>query len=456
MATQKINLIKEPTQTVNPSSRANGYKNKANNSQTKMRTISVKNVEIENYDIEKEGYNNISNVNTIDSSIHNILDSEDIFDSTSNFIDNFKDWLNDALDSIGIDTKLGNIIEVLADSDIHIDAHKIEGISKTYGGDILLELTTGTKIYIDSRGYISTIKTSNDFSYYFDKNGNIIRGYVNGRSDISIFGTYNLNSLQYGGSQLSFSDNVDKLLQDPIILNILNEYFPNATLEDYEYYLYKVTSVGCGYTALINSLFVEYEGKEEEFLEKFGFPMYNINEEGDIDFNYEYLILEFFSYIHAKCDGYTIQEIYGDKAAYQNGHIVDGALGGNLNTGKGHGTSSEECRRFSDFLKEKYDIDIDINVDYWGNYEINADNYLKWYGMLEKSSSRQIILCSAGFDLYNLNGNLYCEDVGSHAMYITGLTDDGRFIVSSWGNEFIVDFSNLEENNGYIGFVYAE
>ena len=75
---------------------------------------------------------------------------------------------------------------------------------------------------------------------------------------------------------------------------------------------------------MINSLFVEYEGKEKEFLDKFGFPMYNINEEGDIDFNYEYLILDFFSYIHVRCEGYTIQEIYGeDKIKIRNHNPYD-------------------------------------------------------------------------------------------------------------------------------------
>ena len=454
MVTQKINLIKKCTKTGNLSNQVNTYK--TNNIQNKISTINAENTVIEDYDIEKEENDNISNVNTIDFSIRNILKSEDAFSSKSNVIDDFKDWLYDALGFIGIDTKIGNIIEVLANRFMQIDTHKIKRMTKTRGGDVCVELATGTKIYADPKGYISAIKTSNDFQYYFDENGNIIRGYAYGENNISIFHTYNLNNLQYGGSQMIFADNVDKLLQDPIILNLLNEYFPNATLEDYEYYLYKVTNVGCGYTALINSLFVEYEGKEKEFLDKFGFPMYNINEEGDIDFNYEYLILDFFSYIHVRCEGYTIQEIYGDRDVYQNGKIVDGALADILDTGKGHGTSKREYNRFSDFLREKYNIDIDINVDYRENYKINSSNYLEFYNMLEKSDSRQIILRSGGFDLYDLNGNLCSKDVGSHAMYITGLTNDGRFIVSSWGKKFVVDFSNVENNDGYIDFVCVE
>ena len=38
------------------------------------------------------------------------------------------------------------------------------------------------------------------------------------------------------------------------------------------------------------------------------------------------------------------------------------------------------------------------------------------------------------------------ENVGGHAMIVTGITEDGKIIVSSWGKEYIFDIGNA----GYV------
>lgn len=36
------------------------------------------------------------------------------------------------------------------------------------------------------------------------------------------------------------------------------------------------------------------------------------------------------------------------------------------------------------------------------------------------------------------------EDVGAHAMVLTGTTDDGRYIVSSWSEKYYVNPDELD------------
>ena len=51
------------------------------------------------------------------------------------------------------------------------------------------------------------------------------------------------------------------------------------------------------------------------------------------------------------------------------------------------------------------------------------------------------------FNLYQENGKLAQGDVGGHWMTVTGVADDGRYIVSSWGKKYYVDPSELKWMN---------
>lgn len=55
-----------------------------------------------------------------------------------------------------------------------------------------------------------------------------------------------------------------------------------------------------------------------------------------------------------------------------------------------------------------------------------------------------------------MKGNVYSK-IGSHYLYITDITDDGKIVVSSWGKKFYLDDSNalwsqkilLKKNKGF-------
>ena len=60
------------------------------------------------------------------------------------------------------------------------------------------------------------------------------------------------------------------------------------------------------------------------------------------------------------------------------------------------------------------------------------------------------IVTSNFFDLYKEeeNGNVISrkDDVPSHYLYVSEITEDGRFVVSSWGERFIYDNSDSGDN----------
>ena len=263
-----------------------------------------------------------------------------------------------------------------------------------------------------------------DFDFLFDNN----------KIDVDIFGDYALKTNQYGGNQGIFVDDAFSLLKDEKIINMIKEYFPNATMEDCELYLKKICNVGCGYVALVNTLFKEYQGREEEFEKVFGFPMYDIDEFGIMYYNYEYLVLDYYNYVWRN-SGYTIKELYSS----HGGFIAE---------------------EFVEFLKDKYNVDCNI-----GNYsEFNLSDMfnkpfrdidaLEIYNKLS-SENESIIFCASGFDLYYPDGSLFADNIGGHAMLVTGITDSGDLIVSSWGMQFFVDLDSIDVSSIETGEDYS-
>ena len=291
------------------------------------------------------------------------------------------------------------------------------------------------------------------FKSIIDRENNIKYKEIDGNIEpVTLFDNVNIDSGQYGGDQGAFDKNAEELLKDPLIISRLKEYYPDASMEDYHLYLCKLNTCGCGYTALVNTVFNEYQGREKEFEQKFGYPMYTVNSDGDVDYNYEYMILDYFNYIWGNSE-YSIQELYGD-VTYD---ATDGAISGEFNTGKAEGMIPDRARKFGTFLNEKYGQNINMDAknefDTYGDFGIlTGNNVIDVYNSL-KTDNNQIIIGGSGYNLYNMDGTLYTSNGGGHAMYITGVTSDNNFIVSSWGEQFILDVSNIDnKDNGWMRF----
>lgn len=56
------------------------------------------------------------------------------------------------------------------------------------------------------------------------------------------------------------------------------------------------------------------------------------------------------------------------------------------------------------------------------------------------------IIWANGYNLSCLNGNNYLYGGGSHAMCVTNVTPDNEIIVSTWGDPYIIDVSDVDKN----------
>ncbi len=191
----------------------------------------------------------------------------------------------------------------------------------------------------------------------------------------------------YGGNQGS----ARKKYMDEELQDIVRKYYPDYSDAQIKQYLENMNSEGCGYVALCNTIFEQYVGREAEFELKFGFPMYK-----DGDLNYDALIVDFY------CD----QD----------------------NPNKSGTNQYEREKMWETYLGDK-GIKVDVQCD----VKVTPDTY--------NSVARdgQLIVSVSPVILQDKDGNIVDNRDGGHAMTVTGVTSDGRYVVSSWGRTYYVD-----------------
>lgn len=315
---------------------------------------------------------------------------------------------------------------------------------------------------------------------------------INVPSNEWIFGDKALETGQFGGNQGSLWSKKEKYLNDPKIKEIIAKYYSDVSSEDMELLFDRMNRVGCGYIAGINTILLEYIfNSESDFMERFGYSPYELvyDENGKLykEFNYDYLFLDYFLY-YAKTEGYeTIDEVYGNILEERiDSSSQDGAISGRKFSRTGmSGTSLEHGAEIAQsFLDEKGikmsftnypKIELEIGSDEWKKLkaeleskglQINDDEKLyKSFDCGEDfqkifNEGKQIVVSAASFTMYSdkdIDGNykyddVLATDVGSHAMYYVGSTSDpNKIVVSSWGNRYIIDISDI---NGYVVYDY--
>ena len=221
----------------------------------------------------------------------------------------------------------------------------------------------------------------------------------------------------YGGNQGHMKD---VYYWDPIkcweLLDDLRKYYPNMTIFEAFSYFSQLNSVGCGYVALANTLFMEFADRPEEFERIFGYPMYK---NGDL--NFDRLIL----------DIYATTDIAG---------FNDGK------NGRPEGTvdaSRAAIMRY--FLQNK-----GISVSTQANVNVNEHNFRSI-----TENGGYVILGYRNGNMYDENGNAHYIN-GGHAITVTGVTDDGRYIVSSWGEKYYINASDIGNDDTFMVFRYNE
>lgn len=275
---------------------------------------------------------------------------------------------------------------------------------------------------------------------------NLKNNYISYMDDTGYYSYTNNINKNYGGSQMIFQgdDGYSQLLDknnyyyDEYIANGLKKLFPDASMEEYVSYLDKICNTGCGYVAFANSVFKSFEGKEKQFENIFGYPMYK-EDSGKRYYNTYRLAFDAFNYIWAEASDYTLEQIvYGDDNIVENNSNPV-----QLGSDGGGGTWDSMQYLFKNFMKEKYDFDIKVEVD----RDVSVDDLSTRIEEYSKIGYN-VVIGTSGYNLYNMDDTLFYSNGGGHAMAITNVTDDGTVIVSTWGNSYILDMSDLENNEG--------
>jgi archaellum component FlaC len=250
--------------------------------------------------------------------------------------------------------------------------------------------------------------------------------------------------------------------------------------------LEQINKEGCGYAAMVNNIFVAYEGREKEFEQVFGFPMYD----KDGKANYDYLLVD----IYANTDDYYFLDSDYGATAYVNRYInvledingaeafkklygvdlydefgnvsdearqvildenFDGNPGRRLQAMLGNDVSDtaslvsngnnpyEWVNRFDKYLEQNgIDSDVEIITD----RSLSGEQISQY---MDSGKSINIGIGSEGINLYNVNGKVD-QKVDSHLMTITGVAENGDYIVSSWGKRYYIKPSEFGDEPVYL------
>ena len=271
---------------------------------------------------------------------------------------------------------------------------------------------------------------------------------------ISIFDEENRKSFQYGGDQETFVNNFEKLIKDERIWNEMQKYFPVSSFGSYDkaMFFYKryfefIFDSGCGYVAAVDRIFKEFEGREEEFEQVFGYPMYTVDDVGNIDFNYEILSLEFFNYSVIEKRGlkrYVYRALEKDLNEYDLTEYKKELL-------EEHSSLNEEYWNKWKELREKWensenlDVCFGVILDNVFGYispflkEHNIKEKTKFYRNSKREYNVDDIVASENFTLCNeyFSG----RGINPHYMYVTDVLEDGQVVVSSCGDKYFLDES---------------
>ena len=194
------------------------------------------------------------------------------------------------------------------------------------------------------------------------------------------------------------------------------------------------------YAALSDSIFWHYTGREDEFQETFGFPMYTVNEnEGRVNYNYEDMGYSIFNYMN------------GDK-------IKQDMASGKIYSDRFGIHNSKDGSRYDASVNE---IDQKQIEGYLASYGIDADVNLHPISKIDKytginNQGNSVILDSKKYTVYDKKGNARQieKSKGVDTMSVVGVDDEGYIIVNRYGvkekvdpSSFSSDFVTIEFND---------
>lgn len=307
--------------------------------------------------------------------------------------------------------------------------------------EVFAEKTVGehSGVSFDGKSYFSQRLTYDGTTHFFDKRGSYggDQGHLRWKKGFNILGERCFEDeavFAYVRSHQGYEHYTDQQIAD--LLDAMNEE-------------------GCGYIAAVNNIYLEFESRPEEFERLFGFPMYD--EKGRE--NYDYLFLDM--YLETD-DKYYLNEPNGLEALvndtlekYKNHRDVFQSL---------YGHYPQDGQQAAPLVVQKI-IDqyqgADVaKMETDGLSIYGLDNRLQHYmaqkgitmqgqmvedRMLSTENVQEYIRQGKSvnltvyddFTLYNEYG-IPVNFSENHWMTITGTTEQGDYIVSSWGKQYYI------------------
>lgn len=274
---------------------------------------------------------------------------------------------------------------------------------------------------------------------YFDKLSELNNSYLCEVKSLVFDETYS-----YGGRQASPSDDTSDLRKSAYY-KIIRDNNPTIYYSDehLKKYLLRLASEGCWYVATCNAIIKRYidNGRESEYENTFGYPIRN--EIGNIDF--DMLIVDYYSMAdnHSWKSNLADFDYFEDYTEKNDGPKNEYDFRDDIT---GCGTSIKSRKIKYAILKGKYGISISEKEIFYPHYKKIAKLINKGY---------DVVVSYTDGDVYNMDGSVYCH-VLSHAMYVTGVTSDGKYIVSTWGRKCYIDSKDITNGITGMDFVYLK
>lgn len=245
----------------------------------------------------------------------------------------------------------------------------------------------------------------------------------------------------------------------------VKSYYPKMSGADIRKFLRSMDAKGiCSYATVANEILMEFNGKEELFRQYFGFDMYRY-EKGKKVLNDELILTDLYCYANQYNNNVIQRTMYKGKYRYSvveddSGQICMSYSGGKNSllindwiqskgmNAKWSSSIIYSCQNRGTTLRAGRNITVKIR-------ESLAKGHTVELGVLSDNEQPMTLILYSTTGDPSKNACLKNDHAYGHSMMITGVTESGDLIVSSWKNEYIIKWSELEKvaitiNESYI------
>lgn len=227
----------------------------------------------------------------------------------------------------------------------------------------------------------------------------------------------------YGGSQMSvlYLGREERTAYYRFIRDKYPDRVPELTDLQIDRLFTRLSSEGCGYVALVNTVFCYFAGRPDQFEQTFGYPMTGT----DGMPVYEQMLVDLYAGMDNRNEeGFPVR--LADYSKEEDG------LPGSYDywdDPTGAGTTQLQRKYYLETFLREFGVDVTVET----NADItvqNCEDYLQ--------SGWQVIVAFHNGTLYFPDGTPAQNISTGHAMCVTGVTEDGNYLVSSWGKPYLI------------------